>query len=903
MPLAAGTKLGPYEITAPVGAGGMGEVYRAVDTRLDRTVAIKILPAHLSEKPEALERFQREARAISQLSHANICQLYDLGEQNGIHFIVMEFLEGETLAVRLTKGRLPLEQVLRNGAEIAEGLDQAHRSGVVHRDLKPGNIMLTRAGAKLLDFGLAKTSAPLVGQSSGLSATMTSANLSHPLTAEGTVIGTYQYMSPEQLEGREADPRSDIFSFGAVLYEMATGKRAFEGKSQVSVASAILEKDPEPIAAHQPLAPPALQNVVQGALMKEADSRWQSAADIARQLRWISSNSQSFASEAMPSRRHAKWRERALWMAASTVLLAWLAWFAFFAHSHGRVVRASLMPPPEAAFDFMGDFSGPPVLSPDGTRVAFAARAPKERNSIWVRRLDSASAEKLAGTEGAFALFWSADGKFVGFFSDSKLRKISAAGGPVTILADAPNARGGTWNRDNVIVYAPDYRDSLWKINASGGAPERLTKLDLSKHSTHRWPSFLPDGKHFLFFATNHAGGRREDNGIFLGSLDSSATQLLLATDGAGLYSSGYLLFHEQNALMAQKFDPARAKLSGEPLAVANDVQHDSGTFHTVFTVAESGVLLYEPGMENGIGDTDVLWVDRSGKVLGHVAERAGYRGGALSPDGKRLAMSMGNPKSDIWVLDLAHGTRTRLTFDDATHVMPSWSADGQRVAYMSQFGATTMAGTNLHARLANGGGQDEVLLAQQEVGGTPITLTWPQWSPDGRYLIYMQQSGPTGSSVWAMPTSGEAKPQLLVKSESPIGKITFFRVSPDGRWLAYSGNDGGREEVFVTGFPNGNGRWQISREGGTFPVWRRDGKEIYYIGLDAHLLAVGVNTREGQFEVNQAQPLFEVRNVFALGSPFDATPDGQRFLVLTQPEASASPMMLVLNWTAELNK
>ncbi|MGC2193337.1 MAG: protein kinase [Terriglobales bacterium] len=903
MSLAAGIKLGPYEIVAPVGAGGMGEVYRAVDTRLDRTVAIKILPAHLSEKPEALERFQREARAISQLSHANICQLYDLGEQNGIHYIVMEFLEGETLAVRLTKGRLPLEQVLRNGAEIAEGLDQAHRSGVVHRDLKPGNIMLTRTGAKLLDFGLAKTSAPVVGQSSGLSATMTSPNLSQPLTAEGTVIGTYQYMSPEQVEGRDADARSDIFSFGAVLYEMATGKRAFEGKSQVSVASAILEKEPEPLSAHQPLAPPALQNVVQGALMKDPDSRWQSAADIARQLRWISSNSQSFASQAMPARRHAKWRERSLWMAASVVLLGLLAWFAFFTPPHPQVVRASLMPPPAVAFDFMGDFSGPPVLSPDGTRVAFAARAPKERNSIWVRRLDSASAEKLAGTEGASALFWSADGKFIGFFSDSKLRKVSAGGGPVTILADAPNARGGAWNRDNVIVYAPDYRDALWKISASGGEAERVTKLDLSKHSTHRWPSFLPDGKHFLFFATNHAGGRREDNGIFLGSLDSAATRLVLATDGAGLYSSGYLLFHQQNALMAQKFDPARATLSGEPMTVANDVQHDSGTFHTVFTVADSGVLLYEPGSENGIGDTDVLWVDRSGKILGHVAERAGYRGGALSPDGKRLAISMGNPKSDIWVFDLQHGARTRLTFDDATHVMPSWSADGQRVAYMSQFGATTMAGTNLHARLASGGGQDEVLLSRKDAEGNPVTLTWPQWSPDGRYLLYMEQSGPTGSSLWAVPTTGEAKPQLLVKPESPTGKLTFFRISPDGRWLAYSGNDGGREEIYVTAFPNSNGRWQISREGGTFPVWRHDGKEIYYLGLDAHLLAVSVNTRAGQFEVDKAQQLFEVRNVFALGSPFDVTPDGQRFLVLTQPEVSALPMMLVLNWTTDLNK
>ncbi len=901
MGLTAGTKFGPYEIVSPLGAGGMGEVYRALDTRIDRSVAVKILPARLAEKPEARERFEREARAISQLSHANICQLYDLGQQDGIHYIVMEYLEGETLAARLARGRLPVEQVLRYGAEIAEGLDAAHRSGVIHRDLKPGNVMLTRMGAKLMDFGLAKTAPLVTPQSSALSATMTSPNLAHPLTAEGTVIGTFQYMSPEQLEGKEADSRSDIFSFGAVLYEMATGKRAFSGKSQVSVASAIVEQEPEPITLTQPLAPPALQHVVQGALMKDPESRWQSAADIARRLRWISSP-ESSSNAARPVLPHRRWRERAWWVAAIAALFGCLLWFAWFAQPHARVVRASLTPPPGRAFDFMGDFSGPPVLSPDGTRVAFAARALKERNSIWVRRLDSASADKLPGTDGAFALFWSADSKSVGFFADTKLKKVAASGGPVTILAEAPNARGGAWNRDNVIVYAPDYREALWKINAGGGTPARATTLDLSKHSTHRWPSFLPDGSHYLFFATNHAGGHREANGIYLGSLDSDSIQLVLATDSAGLYSSGYLLFHQQNALMAQKFDLTRGTVSGEPVTLANDVQHDSGTFHTVFTVADN-LLLYEPGSENGLGNTDILWVDRDGKVLSHVAERLGYRGGQLSPDGKRLAISVGNPKSDIWVFDLDHGGRTRLTFDDATHVMPSWSADGTRVAYMSQFGSTTMAGTELHARLASGGGQDELLLSRKQAGAIPVTLSWPQWSPDGRDLVYLQQEGPTGASVWSVPASGEGKPQLIVKPESPTGRVTFARLSPDGRWLAYSGNDGGREEVYVTSFPGGNGRWQISREGGTFPVWRHDGREIYFIGLDAHLIAVNVNAQEGKFEVGNAQSLFEVRNVFALGSPFDVTPDGKRFLVLTQPDGSVAPLTLVLNWTAEVSK
>ena len=901
MGLAAGTKLGPYEVVAPLGTGGMGEVYRALDTRIDRNVAVKILPAHLSERLEARERFEREARAISQLSHANICQLYDLGQQDGIHYIVMEFLEGETLASRLAKGRLPIEQVLRYGAEIAEGLDQAHRSGVVHRDLKPGNIMLTRAGAKLMDFGLAKTVASVTPQSYGSSATLTSADVSHPLTAEGTVMGTFQYMSPEQIEGKEADPRSDIFSFGAVLYEMASGRRAFDGKSQLSVASAILEREPEPISVVQPMAPPALQHVVQGALMKDPEARWQSAGDIGRQLRWIRSP-ESSASAARPSLPHPRSRERLLWASLALALLGLLIWFAVFARPHPRVVRAYLTPPTDATFDFMGDFSGPPVLSPDGARVAFAARGVKEGNSIWVRRLDSATAEKLAGTEGAYSIFWSGDGRFLGFFADSKLKKISASGGPVTMLTEAPNARGGAWNQDNVILYTPDYRDALFKISGGGGTPVPVTKIDPAKHSTHRWPTFLPDGKHFLFFATNHAGGRVEDNGIYYGSLDSSESKLVLASDAAALYSSGYLLFHQQTALVAQKFDPTHGTLSGDPVTLATDVQHDGGTFHTVFTVANEGVLLYQPGSST-VGDTELVWMDRSGKLLGHVAERTSYKGGSLSPDGKRLAVTLGDPSSNIWIFDLERSTRTRLTFDGASHRMPSWSADGERVVFNSQSGATAMSGSTLHAKPANGGGQDEMLLSRKDASGSPASLFWPQWSRDGRYLVYLEQSGPTGATVWAVPTAGDGKPFAVVKPESASGKVVHVRLSPDSHWLAYSAIDGNAEEVYVTSFPEGNGRWQISGEGGTFPVWRRDGREIYFLGLDATLHATQVNTQDNRFEVGNSQSLFAMRNVFAMGEPFDVSPDGKRFLVFNQPEGSSSPMLLVLNWATELNK
>jgi len=892
-----GTKFGPYEIQSKIGAGGMGEVYRATDTRLNRTVAVKILPQHLSEKPEARERFEREARAISQLSHANICQLYDLGEQDGIHYIVMEYLEGETLASRLTRGRLPIELVLRYGAEIGEGLDSAHRAGVVHRDLKPGNIMITRSGAKLMDFGLAKTAALASPQSSGLSLTLTSPNISEPLTAEGTVIGTFQYMSPEQLESREADARSDIFSFGSVLYEMTTGKRAFEGKSQVTVASAILEKEPDPVTVSQPLAPPALQHLIQTALMKDPESRWQSAADISRQLRWMSSPDSS-AARARIAAPHPRRHERILWGLLVAALAGLLLWFALYSRPNPRVVRASLVAPPDTGFDFMGDFSGPPAVSPDGTRIAFAAHPPKERNTIWVRRLDTSTAEKLQGTEGAAWQFWSADGKWLGFFADGKLKKISSSGGPVTVLADAPNARGGAWSPDNVIVYTRDYRDCLWKVRASGGAAVRATQLDLAKHSTHRWPAFLPDGKHFLFLAINHSGGRREDNGVYMGSVDSTASKLVLVSDAGALYSSGFLLYHQENALMAQRFDPAAGTLSGEAMTVASDVQHDSGTFRTVFSVSQNGVLVYEPG-GNSFGDKLALWVNRDGKVLGQVAEPAAYKGGVLSPDGKRLAMSMGVPRLDIWILDLQHGSRMRLTFDDATHQMPAWSADGKRIAYVSQVGAFIMAGTSLHAKAADGSGQDEMLLDSQNLPGQS-TVTWPQWTPDNRYLIFMLQSGPSGASVWALPNSPGAKPQPVVQPESPSGKVTYMRISPDGRWLAYSFNDGSHEEVYVTSFPSGEGRWQISRAGGTYPLWRHDGKEIFYISVDDHLNATQVEPHEKTFDVGNSEALFEMRYTFPLGSPFDVSPDG-RFMVLSQSEGSAQPMALVVNWNADL--
>src|SRR5580704_4095309 len=567
MALTSGTKLGPYEIQSPLGAGGMGEVYRARDTRLDRTVAVKILPAHLADNPEARQRFEREAKTISSLNHPNICVLHDVGNEGGTAYLVMEYVQGETLEARLQKGPLPLEQVLKLGAQIADALEKAHRAGIVHRDLKPGNIMLTPGGAKLLDFGLAKPAAGLTTRLSSqgnLTPSTPTMNMSvlaakpDPLTQQGSIVGTFQFMAPEVLQGQEADARSDIFSFGCVLYEMITGKRAFEGKSQISVASAILEKEPEPITKVQPMAPAALDHVLQGCLAKEPEARWQSAADIGRELRWIATSG-SGASEApalaAPGASKAKWLERGLWAGLAALLLGAVLWLTLRSPTPEQTLRSYLPPPTDTGFDFTGDFSGPPAIAPDGSAVAFCARSKSDKDAIWVQRFNDLTAKKLEGTEGGSFPFWSADAKSLGFFADGHLKKVPAEGGPVTVLADTPNARGGSWNQDNVIIYEPDYRDSLWRIPAGGGTPARLTKFEGGKHTTHRWPSFLPDGKHFLFFATNHSGN--SEQGIYYGSLEDGSFKHVVDSESQGVYANGYLLYHLQSQLMAQKFDPA----------------------------------------------------------------------------------------------------------------------------------------------------------------------------------------------------------------------------------------------------------------------------------------------------------------------------------------------------------
>jgi serine/threonine protein kinase len=905
MPLIPGSKLGPYEVQSSLGAGGMGEVYAARDTRLDRTVAIKILPEHLSEKPEAQARFEREARAVSSLSHPNICHLYDVGEQGGVRYIVMEYLQGETLADRLKKGPLSLEQLTRIGAEIGDGLQVAHRSGIVHRDLKPGNIMLTKSGAKILDFGLAKGGA-VSGSAHDLMVTLSSPALSDPLTAEGSLVGTFQYMAPEQVEGKEATACSDIFSFGSVLYEMATGKRAFEGKSQISVASSILEKEPPPVVSVIPTSPPSLDHVIRGCLAKDPDARWHSAGDVARELRWIgtsSGNSSQVSAPVAAPPLGRRLRERFAWAALVTVLVASVLWMALRPAPSTPIVHSSLLPPPDTVFDFNGDFSGPPVLSADGTQVAFCAHSAKERESVWIQPLDSTAPRKLAGTEGATFPFWSPDGQSIGFFSEGKLKTIPAAGGPVSSIADAPNPRGAAWGADDTIVYSPDYRDALWSVHTHQMDAKRLTTLDQNLHSTHRWPSFLPDGKQFLFLATNHGGASVDKYGIYIGSIDGHQSNLILATDSAAQYVAGYLLFHRQSQLMAQKFNWRDGTLSGAPMTLVDKVNYDVGTWHTTFTASANGVLLYM-GSSAAPG-YNFMWLDRKGNVVGKAAESLEYNGERISPDGKRVAVALGDPKPDIWIIDFARGSRTRLTFDAGIHTMPSWSGDGQRVMYVARADMNVTMGSSIRAKQASGTGQEEVVLDGATMPGGPFSLLWPQWTPDGKYLAYQKQNGPSNATFWAQLTTGDQKPFLVLQPQSPQTRIIQTRLSPDGHWLAYTSTDSGREEVYVTTFPNPSGRWQISQGGGGYPFWRGDGKELFFAGLsDATAYAVELKINGNQLESGIPQSLFVVRNTSSVGTLFDVSPDGQRFLVpLPQQDNASVPMSLVVNLPALLNK
>jgi Tol biopolymer transport system component len=883
--IAEGSRLGPYEILAPLGAGGMGEVYRAKDTRLDRTVAIKVLAAHLSSSPEVRQRFEREAKTISQLSHPHICALHDVGREGETEYLVMEYLEGETLADRLLKGPLPLEQTLRFGIQIADALDKAHRQGIVHRDLKPGNVMLTKSGVKLLDFGLAKAITPVSQQSSH-----TALPTQHALTQEGAILGTFQYMAPEQLEGRDADARTDIFALGVVLYEMATGKKAFSGATQASLISAILRDEPQPISQVQPMSPPTLDRIVRTCLAKDPEERWQSAGDVGKELRWIAEGSQ-VGTVAIPV-AHRRRRDWFAWAAAGLLLLATV----FLGNEvrrlrtggHAGAVHSFLDPPEKTTFRLTGDDSAPIAISPDGERAVFGAGG-----KLWLQSLAAGTVAPLAATDAGRFPFWSPDSRSIGFFSGGKLKIMDSSGGPIQTICDAPNPRGGTWGRSGVIVFAPDVGTGLSLVAASGGSPSPLTVLaDRKLHTTHRWPFFLPDGKHVLYLAANHLTPQSEENGIYVASLDGGAPRRLMSSSGSAQYASGWLLSVRERSLMAIPFDPKRVAITGQPVRVADDANFDSGVWRGTFSVSESGVLAYQLAREGGGGR--LTWLDLSGRRIAPVAEKSPAYSPQLSPDGRRASVLMGDPNNDVWVYELDRGVQARLTTDAQAQIAPVWSADGSQIVFVQGLGG----GSDfvLATIAADGAGRPKEIYRSKE------RLEVSDWSRDGRHLL-VDRGNIGASDIWALPIADPAKAFPLVQTPFLEHSGQF---SPDGKWVAYVSQHTGRDEVYVTSFPSGGTRWQVSGSGGTQPRWSPDGRELYFVSAGDELTAASVDGSGARFVVKEVRPLFRVNMYTGPRSGmygYDVAPDGKRFLVDDAGEAGQARVALVVNWTAELKR
>jgi Tol biopolymer transport system component len=869
----------------------MGEVYCARDTRLDRTIAIKILSSHLADNPEAKERFDREARSISSLSHPNICHLYDVGVQDGTSYLVMEYLDGETMADRLRKGPLPPDQFFKIANEVCEGLEKAHRSGVIHRDLKPGNIMLTKSGAKLMDFGLAKSAPTSATPASGLTVTMSTPQSDDPLTAQGMLVGTFQYMSPEQLEGRELDGRSDLFSLGAVLYEMWTGNRAFQGKTHLSVVSAIMEREPAPLSSIKPLTPANLDHVMRRCLAKDRDERWQTTRDLASELKWIH-ESGSLATAPSPGLGTKR-------LGARLTFFSWVLCAMLVAGVVAAVIARRGGNDAQQASYFLAVLPFPVhdmTVAPNGRTVAVVGFLASDRaNVLWLYELGGREEKVLSETEGASFPFWSPDGKSLGFFADGKLKKLEIAGGSVQVICDAPSGRGGTWNKDGVIVFTPSGQlgDGLYTVSASGGTPTRITVPDANRgENSHRWPMFLPDGKHFLYLAAN-VSGQTDPDAIYVGALESNEKKFVTKATGNPAYAApGYLLFYRDKTLYAQKFDANKLELSGEAGPLRRDVSYLPRILHSTYAASDAGVLVAQGG--SGVSLSGLIWYDRKGNQTGVVGKPDVYANVALAPNGKTLALDKtdaGNENADVWTYDLLGASMRRLTFDPAIDATPVWSPDGTRLLFSSSrkhlFG--------LFVKNANGAEEEKFL----ELGASDKADKYPSdWSRDGKYILYER-----ATELWVteMP---DLRTRAFVKVPATVKNGQF---SPDGKWVAYASNESSKWEIYVTSFPEAHGKWQVSSAGGTQPRWRGDGKELFYLASDGKMMAVPV-TPGANFDAGAPVILFQAnpRELVATSEQvtYDVTKDGQRFLINTQMKnEDMQPMSVILNWAADLKR
>ena len=869
MVLTAGSKLGVYEILSPIGAGGMGEVYRARDTQLDRDVAIKVLPEALAQDPERLARFKREAKLLASLNHPHIAQIYSVEERA----LIMELVEGENLA-----GPLPLETALNYARQIADALEAAHEKGIVHRDLKPANIMITPAGVvKVLDFGLAavaQASGPVSGDPAQ------SPTLTIGATKVGMILGTAGYMSPEQARGKTVDKRADIWAFGAVLYEMITGRRLFEGEDVSTTLAAVIKEEPRwdgiPLNA---------QRLLKSCLEKDPKRRLRDIGDAWRLL--------EDAPAGIPPAQRPPWVLGAA-AGAFALLAAAIAFVHFREAPPQQWVDRFQVPAPEKSMPVMFQ------LSPDGRYIAFGAAEEGATNRLWVRALDSVQAQPMAGTEGARYPFWSPDSGFIGFFAQGKLKKIAVTGGPVQTLCEAANGRGGAWNRDGVIVFSPGPNMALLRVTAEGGVPAPVLK-DADREASYRFPVFLPDGRHFLYLVSSN---KPDLAGIYAGSLDGTPPVRIQSTPSSAVYAppavpgaQGHLLSRRESTLMAQPFDPDKLRTTGDPFVLAEQVGEAGNTSFGAFSV--SGKLLAY-GSGTMLDVRELAWLDRKGRRLEAVTRPGTILTYRLSPDGKRLVI---NPEenNDFWTQDLMRGTRTRFTFGAGSITSAVWSPDGSHIAYGAA--PASSFSYDLYMKPASGAGK-EWMLAHAGVNALPC-----DWAPDGKSIVYMALDEKTKFDLWLLPLE-PGEPRLGARAKAVVYLQTPFnersaQFSPDGRLMAYESDESGRNEVYVQTIPPSGAKWQVSTVGGRQPTWRLDGKELFYVENEK-LMAVGVRAVAGGFEAGAPAPLFEGVRAADFVTAYQPAADGQRFLVnlpVRGEAAGAPPVTVVLNWQAGLKK
>ncbi len=880
MTLTAGTKLGPYEIVAPLGAGGMGEVYRAKDTRLGRDVALKILPESFAREADRLRRFEQEARAVAALNHPNILAVFDIGQHEGSPFLVSELLEGDTLRPVLDSGALPQRKTIDYGVQIAHGLAAAHEKGIVHRDLKPENIFITRDGRiKILDFGLAKLTQDSGPESDGV--TLTGLH-----TAVGVVMGTASYMAPEQVRGEGADPRTDIFAFGAVLYEMLSGVRAFRRETAAETMTAVLKNDPPELTGFGRLVSPTLERVVRRCLEKSPEQRFQSARDLSFALSAFSGTETSVAGQAVATPRRTP---LALWLALVLAVVAASAvtWLVARRPAPSTRMQFAMAVPDEMSISHMG-------LSGDGSMLAFVS--PEESSALpmlYVQRVGSPNVTPLPGTQGASYPFWSPDDAYIAFFANGKLLKIATSGGTPQVLATTLAARGGSWGNGGVIVYAPDAESPIWRINADGTGMAQVTKVNGSgDDQSHRWPVFLPDGKHFLYWTGNFSNIKNDRvSGIYLGSLDSMERKLVvLCLSSFGFDNHNLYFADEQRQLVSVPFDPSTAKAGGNTTVVANAVGFQPSTYWAAFAVARNGTVVYNT--EIGAAESALTWMDRAGKELSKIGEPAIMDNPTLSPDGGRVAVDMSDQKAnnvDIWIESTTGAGNSRFTFDPSEEVTGVWSRDGSMLAYRGTVGG----GISLYLKKATGLEREKVRFAVSR--GTMDDLLPNSWSLDDKAILCTRQTA-AGEYLELIPAAGGEPTRFLTSK----GSESNGQISPDGKWVAYASDESGNWEVYVTSFPSAAGKWQVSRGGGAEPRWRGDGGEVYYIGPNGMLTAVSVNSAS-DFVTGTPAPLFQIRGRAPISSTdvfsYDVAKDGKRFLVnrYVKPE-HVPPLTILLN-------